>query len=112
TSSQTLCINTAITDISYNISNATGASATGLPAGVTGTFNAGVFTISGTPTASGTFNFNVNVTGACASSAANGSITVNPDASIVLTSAAATTSQTACINTALTDITYTIAGGG
>ena len=60
TDAQTLCINNAITDITYSIGGtATGASITGrpLPAGVTGTYNAGVFTISGTPTVSGTFSF-------------------------------------------------------
>ncbi|MFD1606070.1 hypothetical protein ACFSC2_25260, partial [Flavobacterium artemisiae] len=114
TASQTLCINTPLTDIVYTpASGATGASLTAgtLPAGVTGSFAGGVFTISGTPTASGTFNYTVTTTGGCSSANLSGSITVNPDATITLSSAAATASQTLCINTPLTDIVYTPASG-
>ncbi len=50
---QALKTGTAITDIVYEITNGTGASVTGLPAGVTGTWtstgtNQGIYTISGT----------------------------------------------------------------
>lgn len=51
-------------------------------------------------------------TSPCADAISTKSLTINPDATIVLTSAAATTSQTPCINTAITNITYTIGGGG
>ncbi|SMO58418.1 hypothetical protein [Solitalea koreensis] len=108
TTNQTPCINTAITDITYAIGNATGATVTGLPAGVTGTYASGVFTISGTPTASGTFNYTVSTTGSCVTPSLSGTITITPDATIALSSAAATTNQTPCINTAITDITYAI----
>ena len=37
---------------------------------------------------------------------ANGSITVNPNNTITLTSAAGTNAQTLCINNAITNITY------
>ncbi|MFH6937646.1 beta strand repeat-containing protein, partial [Flavobacterium sp. FlaQc-30] len=113
TANQTLCINTALTDIVYTpLSGATGAALTGtLPAGVTGSFAGGVFTISGTPTASGTFNYTVTTTGGCSSENLSGSIIVNPNAAIALTSPAATANQTLCINTALTDIVYTPAAG-
>jgi gliding motility-associated-like protein len=78
TNAQTVCINTAITNITYTIGgSATGAGVTGLPVGVAGTYSAGVFTISGTPTGSGTFNYTVTTTGGCAAAAsANGTITV------------------------------------
>ncbi|MGX7668979.1 proprotein convertase P-domain-containing protein, partial [Flavobacterium pedocola] len=46
TANQTVCINTAIANITYSVTNATGATVAGLPAGVTGSFAAGVFTIS------------------------------------------------------------------
>ena len=36
TDAQTVCINTAITNITYATTGATGATVTGLPAGVTG----------------------------------------------------------------------------
>ncbi|MEZ0184750.1 hypothetical protein AB9T89_21140, partial [Flavobacterium oncorhynchi] len=108
TASQSLCINTALTSIIYTpATGATGATLTGtLPAGVTGSFAGGVFTISGTPTASGTFNYTVTTTGGCSSANLSGSITVKPNATIALTSAAATASQSLCINTALTSIVY------
>jgi gliding motility-associated-like protein len=110
TSSQTLCINTPLTNITYATTGATGATVTGLPTGVTGNWAANVFTISGTPTASGTFNYTVTTTGGCGVASASGSITVNPVNTITLTSAAGTNAQTLCINTPLTNITYATTG--
>lgn len=71
---------TAITSIKYTIGNGTGASVTGLPSGVSGSYSGGVFTISGTPTASGTFNYTVTTTSSCTNSSKSGTITVDPDA--------------------------------
>ena len=113
TNAQSLCINTPITNITYSIGGGgTGAGVTGLPTGVTGIYSAGVFTISGTPTVSGLFNYTVTTTGTCVQATATGTITVNPNATITLTSAAGTNAQTLCINTPLTNITYSIGGGG
>ena len=78
TNAQTVCINTAITNITYATTGATGAIVTGLPAGVAGAWLVNVVTISGTPTASGTFNYTVTLTGGCGIVTATGSITVNP----------------------------------
>ncbi|HSD14383.1 MAG TPA: PKD domain-containing protein, partial [Flavobacterium sp.] len=109
TTTQTVCQNVGITAITYNVSNATGATVSGLPTGVTGSYAAGVFTISGTPTASGTFNYTVTTTGGCTPAAtATGTITVTPLPAIVLSSAAATTTQTVCQNIGITAITYTV----
>ena len=59
-STPTLCINTALTNITHNTTGATGiGAATGLPAGVTAAWINDVITISGTPTASGTFNYSI-----------------------------------------------------
>ena len=112
TSNQTVCINSAITNITYAIgAGATGATVSGLPAGVTGTYAQGVFTISGTPTASGVFNYTVNGTGGCGAPSQSGTITVTAANTVVLSSAAGTSSQTVCVNGAITNITYTVTGG-
>ena len=110
---QSLCINTLVSDIAYTIGGGgTGATVSGLPAGVTGTYSGGVFTITGSPTVTGTFNYTVQTTGTCVQTSATGTITVNPDATLSLTSAAATTSQSVCESVAITNITYAIGGGG
>jgi len=113
TNAQTLCINTAITNITYTVAGggATGATVTGLPAGVTGNYSAGTVTISGTPSASGTFNYTITTTGGTCSTTANGTITVRALPTIVLTSAAATANQSICRGSAITNIVYTIGGG-
>lgn len=61
---QTLCqtnFNTPITPIKYSINGATGATVTGLPAGVSYVFtpSTGELVISGTPTSAGTFNYSI-----------------------------------------------------
>lgn len=113
TESQTACINTALTSITYSLGGgATGATVTGLPSGVTATVNGTILTISGTPTVSGSFNYSIATTGnACTIANKSGTITVNPNHVITLSSATATKNQALCINTALTPITYTLAGG-
>ncbi|MBK9453132.1 MAG: hypothetical protein IPN95_27755 [Bacteroidetes bacterium] len=57
---------------------AMGATVTGLPAGVTGSWAANTVTISGTPTASGTFTYTVTTTGGCPPATTTGTITVTP----------------------------------
>lgn len=108
TDAQTKCINTAATNITYTIIAATGATVSGLPNGLTGAYAAGVFTISGTPTESGSFSYTVSVTGGCTAPTATGTVTVNPLATITLSSAAATANQDICLTSALADITYTV----
>ncbi|UEG49097.1 gliding motility-associated C-terminal domain-containing protein [Ferruginibacter lapsinanis] len=77
TNAQTVCNNKAISDITYSITGTgNNASVSGLPTGVTGTFNAGVISISGTPTQNGVFNYTVTATGTCSNGTATGSITV------------------------------------
>jgi PKD repeat protein len=79
---QTVCINSAITNIALATTGATGATFSGLPAGVTGSWAGNVATISGTPTASGTFNYTVTTTGGCPPAIATGTITVTPQNTI------------------------------
>ncbi len=106
-STPTLCINTALTNITHTTTGATGiGTATGLPAGVTAAWASNTITISGTPTASGTFNYSIPLTGGCGSVNATGTITVTA----VNTAGAASSTPTLCINTALTNITHTTTG--
>ena len=77
TANQSVCQNNAIIDIVYHITDATGATFSGLPAGVTGSYLAGVYTISGTPSVNGSFNYTVTTSGGCAPNAnAFGTISV------------------------------------
>src|SRR5206468_9655171 len=69
---------------------------------VSATLTGSVYTISGTPSVAGTYNYIITTAGTCSPAAtATGTITVNQQ-TITLSSAAATTSQSVCINTAIT----------
>ncbi|MBW1657834.1 T9SS sorting signal type C domain-containing protein [Flavobacterium quisquiliarum] len=109
--SQTVCSGSAITSIVYTFGGgATSASVNNLPAGLTSSISGNALTISGTPTAGGTYT--VTTTGQaspCTATTANGTITVNPAATLVLTSG--TASPTVCPGTAITNIVYTFGGG-
>ncbi|HNX89695.1 MAG TPA: hypothetical protein PKH58_11470, partial [Paludibacteraceae bacterium] len=104
---QTKCINTAITTTTYATTGATGASVTGLPSGVTGSFASNVVTISGTPTVSGAYTYTVTLSGGCGVISTTGTITVTPNNTISLTAGG---TQTKCINTAITSTTYSTTG--
>jgi hypothetical protein len=81
TNAQTVCLGTAITNITYSTVSATGATVSGLPAGVSGSWASNAVTISGTPTASGTFNYTVTLTGCTGGTGtASGSIAVTAPA--------------------------------
>ncbi len=110
TDNQTLCVNTAITNITYMSAGATGATFSGLPSGVTGNYSGGNITISGTPTVSGTFNYTVTLTGGCGNITATGTIMVKPNNTITLTSGSGTDNQTRCINTSIIPISYSTTG--
>jgi hypothetical protein len=111
TDDQTVCVNTAITPITYSTTGATGATFSGLPPGVTGTFSGGNITISGTPTVTGTFNYTVTLTGGCEGvTTATGTIIVQPNNTITRTSDPGTDNQTVCVNTTITPITYSTTG--
>lgn len=103
----TLCINTPLTSITHSTTGATGiGAATGLPPGVSAGWAGNTITISGTPTASGTFNYSIPLTGGCGSVSATGTITVAPNNTVSGPSA----TPTLCINTPLTNITHTTTG--
>ena len=84
-SSPTICINSAIPNITHATTGATGIGiATGLPAGVTAAFASNTITISGTPTESGTFNYTIPLTGGCGNVNATGTMVVNSVVAAVL----------------------------
>ncbi|MFN7676113.1 hypothetical protein, partial [Flavobacterium sp.] len=110
-STPTLCINTALTPITHTTTMATGiGTAIGLPTGVTATWASNTITISGTPTSSGTFIYNIPILGSCATINATGTINVNPANTIVLSSASGPDVQSLCINTPIINITYNTSG--
>lgn len=78
TNAQTNCAGSALTDITYEVYGGTGAEISGLPSDVTGSFSSGIFIISGTPVATGTFNYTLTTTGTCTAATASGTITVKP----------------------------------
>ena len=112
TDAQISCINTPVADITYTTTGATGATFTGLPAGVTGSWASNIVTITGTPTTSAgsPFNYTVTLTGGCGNTSISGSITIITGNTITLSSAVGTDTQISCINTPITDITYTTTG--
>lgn len=77
-SNPTLCVNTTLSpSITFTTTSATGiGSATGLPAGVSASWFGNTITISGTPTASGTFPYTIPLTGGCGTISVTGTITV------------------------------------
>lgn len=117
TSNQIICINNAIQDITYSFGGeATSATVTGLPSGLSTNINSGVLTISGTPTQTGVFNYTVTSVGCATNIIKQGTITIN-----ALPSVSGLTSNTPiCVGsdaiftingTAGSVVTYTINGG-
>ena len=104
TSAPTLMVNTGLTPITHSTTNATGiGTATGLPTGVTASWSANRITISGTPSSSGTFSYNIPLSGGCGCVNATGTITVTAPCA----TGAASTTPTLTLNKALTPITHT-----
>ena len=110
TDAQTVCINTPISNITYLTTGASGATVTGLPAGVTGTWLANVVTISGTPTVSGPFTYTITLTGGCGTITTSGTISVTAVIQLTVHLQAGTDAQTVCINTPINNITYATTG--
>jgi gliding motility-associated-like protein len=88
---QTLCEDATLADIVYTLGgDATGATVTGLPTGVTGTYLGGVFTISGTPTTAvgSPFNYTVTTIGCTPNLSETGTITVTAKVDPIFTQVA------------------------
>ena len=121
-SAPTVYVNTAITNITHSTTGATGiGTPTGLPAGVSAAWASNILTISGTPTATGTFNYSIPLIGGCESISATGTIEVtiaassNADLSAMTISrgilspsfASTTTAYTASVSNESSSITVT-----
>ena len=110
-STPTLSINTALTNITHTTTGATGIAnagttgANGLPAGVAASWNNNTITIYGTPSAVGTYNYSIPLSGGCGSVNATGTITVNPAAPAIPGTISGTAAQCA----GLASQTYSIA---
>ena len=118
TGGQSLCVNTAITAITYATTGATGASFTGLPTGVNGIWTGNIVTISGTPTTAvgSPFNYTVTLTGGCGTVNAIGVITISditadatPNVTPICSVGNAVFNITGTPNSV---VTYNINGGG
>jgi hypothetical protein len=86
TDDQTVCQDSPINDITYTAgSGIFGPTVTGLPNGITPVWNGVTLRFSGSPTQSGTFNYTITTTGACAPATAMGTITVRstPTAGVI-----------------------------
>lgn len=113
---QSLYTGTAITSIVYTYGGtATGVTLTGtLPTGVTGTVNttSKTYTISGTPTTAGTYNYTVTTTQSSGTAVVlTGKITTSTQQPGTLTLTSGSATQTAYVGTAISSIVYTYAGG-
>ena len=110
TTNQTVCNGNPITPIQYTFGGgATGATVTGLPAGVTASTAGNVLTISGT--AATNFNYTITTIDGCSPIILGGNVVFTANATLNLTSAAGSNNQTICIGTAITPIEYTFGGG-
>ena len=90
---QTVAQGESIASFYYTIANATGATVTGLPDGLTGTLSGSDFTISGTVSATaavGSYSFTVTTTGATTNASKTGTITVTAATSTVSSSSSET----------------------
>ena len=97
--SQSVCQNSTMTNITMTLGGgATGANVTGLPAGVTSSVSGNTLTISGTPTVSGVFPYNITTTGnSCTAATTSGTITVGIGNNVINFTNG--TSGTVCVTT-------------
>ena len=116
---QTECLGSAISNIIYSTTGATGATVTGLPGGVTGAWASDAVTISGTPTETGTFNYTVALTGGSGTGTATGTITVNtiPNTPVISGQSSAISGSTGLVYSVSNPVagatyTWTVTGAG
>jgi hypothetical protein len=101
------CVNSLLTPVIHATLGATGiGSATGLPSGLTATWANDTITIDGMPTAAGSFNYIIPLTGGCGNVNATGNIIISPENTV----SGASSSPTLCIQTVLTNINHITTG--
>ncbi len=112
-STPTVCVNTALTNITHTTTGATGiGTATGLPAGVTANWSSNTITISGTPTASGTYSYSIPLSGGCSDVSATGGTVVDYTEGGVNYRAHTFTSSGTLTVSAGGSVEYLVVGGG
>jgi len=112
-STSTVCVNTALTPITHTTTGFTGIGTpiVNLPTGLTASFNNNIVTISGTPTALGTFNYSIPLTGGCSSTNATGTIKVNPNVGDISLNGTSYVSNTTAIYCPSSTAVFTITSG-
>ena len=112
TDNQAFCTGYPITNITYATTGATGATVTGLPAGVTSAWASNVLTISGSPAVSGNFTYQVTLTGGGCTTTKTGTLNSNVFLSYPTPNTFAPnttiTSLTPTFNTAVSITSYSI----
>ncbi|MBF4488219.1 PKD-like domain-containing protein, partial [Flavobacterium sp. CSZ] len=107
-STPTLCIDVPLTNSTYVTHMTTGATGIGspsnLPTGLSAAWSANIITISGTPTASGTFAYSIPLVGGCGTVSATGSITISP------ATVGGTAASVSCYTTSSNTATITLSG--
>ncbi|MFD1602333.1 hypothetical protein ACFSJW_18840 [Flavobacterium artemisiae] len=90
-----VCVNTNLGTITHSTVGITNiGTPSGLPSGVNASWASNTVTISGTPSATGNFNYSIPLIGDCGTVYATGTITVNPGSFV----SSSNSSSTFCIN--------------
>ncbi len=115
TVTQTECQGNSIIPIVFTIGgSATSAYVTNLPAGLTGLYDISThkFTISGSPTATGIFNYVIHTAGSTngCNSTYGGTLTVKAD-DVITALTPTTTNQSVCATAPIQSISYNLGGG-
>ncbi len=106
-STPTVCINTQLPNITHTTTGATGiGTPSGLPPGVTATWQGNTIVIGGTPVEAGVYGYSIPLEGVCGSIWATGDITVSADN----TASSLSTDYTYCINTPISATTHVTTG--
>ena len=107
TDHQTVCQNTPLTNITYNVGGGlTAPSITGLPLGLTTSFDGLEFKISGTPTQTGSFIYHITSNASCGSKTADGTIDINQEPIVTIN----TLPQTVCQSQGTIPLQATLSG--